>query len=217
MRLPAGTMKYWTREQRRARASKLQRLRMKDPVYAAKVKEYHRNRYKERAAEIKARVTAWCLENPERHAIHTKRYAKNNPEARLLDRHRRRARECMAVNTFTIAEWREIKASSPTCYYCKRQFSHRLKPTIEHIVSLNNGGTHTKDNIVAACKSCNSIKSDGTPDDLYHRLRMHGLAQLNKFDRLRRSTDLEIKIDCEVIGCIADENYKRAFDAGKAQ
>lgn len=216
MRLPAGTMKYWTKEQKRARASELQRLRMKDPIYAAKVKEYHKNRYKELSVEIKARVAAWCAENPERHAIHTKRYSKNNPEPRLLDRHRRRARECGAMSTFTLIEWREIKASSPICYYCKRPFSRRLKPTIEHIVSLNNGGAHTKDNIVAACKSCNSIKSAGTPDDLYRRLRAHGLAQLNKFDRLRRSVDLEIKIDCEVIDLVVNENYKRAFDAGKA-
>ena len=33
-------------------------------------------------------------------------------------------------------------------------------PSIEHVIPLSKGGTHTWDNVKLACRHCNSIKSD---------------------------------------------------------
>lgn len=46
-----------------------------------------------------------------------------------------------------------------TCYYCDNKCSEL---TIEHILPLSRGGTHTKDNITLACKSCNLKKGNKT-------------------------------------------------------
>ena len=40
------------------------------------------------------------------------------------------------------------------CAYCGS--AERL--TLDHVVALANGGSHTEDNLVVACKSCNSSK-----------------------------------------------------------
>ena len=58
---------------------------------------------------------------------------------------------------FTFEEWEEIlKESSGKCYYCHEN----KKLSIDHVVSIKNGGFDTKENIVAACISCNSSKRD---------------------------------------------------------
>lgn len=46
-----------------------------------------------------------------------------------------------------------------TCQYCGRQ-SHDL--TLDHVVPRHRGGTHTWDNLVAACKACNHRKGGKT-------------------------------------------------------
>jgi len=46
-----------------------------------------------------------------------------------------------------------------TCQYCGR-IAHDL--TLDHIVPRHRGGTHTWDNLVAACKGCNHRKGSKT-------------------------------------------------------
>ena len=65
------------------------------------------------------------------------------------------------------------KRDKGRCYICGRKtdwndhklvdgnfISGPLYPTREHVIALNNGGTHTWDNIRLACFECNSKKSD---------------------------------------------------------
>src|SRR5579862_1235022 len=54
-----------------------------------------------------------------------------------------------------------------TCQYCGRQASDL---TLDHIVPRHRGGSHTWDNLVAACKSCNHRKGGKTPDEARVRL-----------------------------------------------
>lgn len=54
-----------------------------------------------------------------------------------------------------------------TCQYCGRQ-AHDL--TLDHIVPRHRGGTHTWDNLVAACKACNHRKGGKTPEEARVRL-----------------------------------------------
>jgi 5-methylcytosine-specific restriction endonuclease McrA len=54
-----------------------------------------------------------------------------------------------------------------TCQYCGRQ-AHDL--TLDHIVPRHRGGSHTWDNLVAACKACNHRKGGKTPEEARVRL-----------------------------------------------
>jgi 5-methylcytosine-specific restriction endonuclease McrA len=44
------------------------------------------------------------------------------------------------------------------CQYC-----NRAAENIDHVVPRSRGGTHTWDNVVAACRACNSRKEDRLP------------------------------------------------------
>jgi hypothetical protein len=75
-------------------------------------------------------------------------------------RKRRRAQKLGAPrNDLTRAEWEEIKAHyGYRCVYCDRQMQ-RLEQ--DHITPLSKGGSHTKQNVVPCCRSCNSKKHAG--------------------------------------------------------
>lgn len=48
----------------------------------------------------------------------------------------------------------QILASGPQCVYCKT----RKATTVDHVVEIDRGGTHSLDNLVPACQRCNSSK-----------------------------------------------------------
>ena len=53
--------------------------------------------------------------------------------------------------------WWQQKTASGLCYYCGRKFAYK-QLTMDHLVPLARGGRSTKDNLVAACKECNTKK-----------------------------------------------------------
>lgn len=70
----------------------------------------------------------------------------------------RRARKNQVESTLTSKEWRDVVFSyGNRCVYCNKEL---LNPTQDHIIPISKGGTHTADNVVPACKSCNSSKQD---------------------------------------------------------
>lgn len=70
---------------------------------------------------------------------------------------RRRARLLNAENTLTTQEWNDIlQDCGYRCSYC----NNTGKMTQDHIVPLSKGGSHTKDNVVPACGTCNSSKGN---------------------------------------------------------
>lgn len=77
---------------------------------------------------------------------HLKEYAERQ--------HRRRA--TMQNNGVYLVTDKELKKlySSP-CYYC----GSKDRITLDHIIPIIKGGTHSIGNLIAACKSCNSQKN----------------------------------------------------------
>lgn len=72
---------------------------------------------------------------------------------------RRRATLASVIATLTADEWREIMEQHDYhCAYCGKPFSESLPVTQDHVIPLSKGGNHTKDNVVPACKPCNSSK-----------------------------------------------------------
>ena len=85
-----------------------------------------------------------------------RRWRQQNPGKAVEQFHRRRARLLNAPGAgFTDSEWQEMKRDyGYVCVYCGQK-----KPlTQDHIVALDDGGAHEAENIVPACKSCNSGK-----------------------------------------------------------
>jgi 5-methylcytosine-specific restriction endonuclease McrA len=56
---------------------------------------------------------------------------------------------------------REVfKRDHHQCQYCDS--THRL--TLDHVIPLSKGGSHSWDNVVTACEPCNQRKGDRTPE-----------------------------------------------------
>ena len=74
--------------------------------------------------------------------------------------HRKRAKAKGLVANFSPADWRRVKKDfGNRCAYCGREGDL----TQDHFVPHAKGGGYTKKNIVPACKTCNSRKSDNDP------------------------------------------------------
>ena len=90
-------------------------------------------------------------------------YKATHPEVKQAAQKRRRARKHNApINDFTAAQWREMQAAyDHRCAYCHKRCKGKL--TQDHLEPLSKGGSHTKKNIVPACRACNSRKHTGPP------------------------------------------------------
>lgn len=53
-----------------------------------------------------------------------------------------------------------------TCQYC----GNTKRLTLDHVIPRSRGGTHTWDNVVTACETCNSRKGDSLSERLRQRL-----------------------------------------------
>jgi 5-methylcytosine-specific restriction endonuclease McrA len=109
------------------------------------------------AAE-RERIKYW--RNPNKGRARVKRWKKKNPAKRSAQDVRRRTRFATVPTTLSEKQWRLIKVLYGfKCAYCGRK-----RPlTIDHIVPIARGGGHTADNVIPACRSCNSSKRDRAP------------------------------------------------------
>lgn len=111
------------------------------------ISDYHAEHYLKNAEKIKAYVSKWRSENPEKKA-----HAENH----------RRARKANNGGSHTLDELIEkFSRLGNVCYYCGKAG----KLSVDHDVPLVRGGTDDIDNILPACRSCNSKKSALTADE----------------------------------------------------
>lgn len=62
-----------------------------------------------------------------------------------------------ASGTLTPQEWADIRATqNDRCFWCKEA----KKLEIDHRIPVSRGGLTNKDNVVGACKSCNSSRGN---------------------------------------------------------
>ena len=143
---------YLAANRQRIRAQRLAYLAAnpdKTQAYLAASKERRRARaaayHVANRDTILARIRAWELAHPE--------------EVKARAARRRARKRGSSENTLTAAQWQSIKVHyNFRCVYC------HTKPrqlTMDHIVSLARGGTHTLSNIVPSCRRCNSKKGAG--------------------------------------------------------
>lgn len=104
----------------------------------------------------------WRKDNPDKaKAIWDRSWSK--PLAKALHHIRiikRRALKLNCEGSHTVEEWGARKAQYHfRCAYCHR----KAKLTEDHIVPLSKGGSNDIENIVPACKHCNSSKGIKIP------------------------------------------------------
>ena len=66
------------------------------------------------------------------------------------------------------SQWWSQKVQEGVCHYCGGKFKSE-EMTMDHIVPISRGGKSAKNNIVAACKTCNSKKKYYTPAEIILR------------------------------------------------
>ena len=142
---------------------------------AEKKKAYHEaNR-----EAICERSRQWYKDNKERALAACKQYYEANKEKmaaakqRYYQNHKEEQRECNRRRKQRIAAGDTIRRSQYSslfdkqqglCAYCGKKmktdgdYLHRDFCTVEHIIPISRNGQHTIDNIVFACRKCNTSK-----------------------------------------------------------
>lgn len=92
-----------------------------------------------------------------------KKWAQDNPLEYRTWMNNRYAREKAAVGQFTYIDYFfAYEDQEGRCAYCGQRLFLNIKNDIhvDHVIPLAKGGTNWPENIVLACKNCNSSKSD---------------------------------------------------------
>lgn len=110
----------------------------------------------------KKALASWRKDNKEHIKSYDKKKRILNKDAIKIQKEKRIALEKNApIIDLTVAQWNFIKKMYGfRCAYCGKKPKELTK---DHIVPLIKGGSHTMDNIVPACRSCNSRKQTGPP------------------------------------------------------
>lgn len=125
-------------------------------THAAKYRETHR-------AEKRAAWKKYYDANKAKRTVSQNDYRKRKRHVYLNQKHRRRSRELEAFVEDCTDTIQKLMASTQ-CHWCHKDFAGN-KVTIDHVIPLSRGGKHRRDNLVAACQSCNSSKSDKLPNE----------------------------------------------------
>lgn len=113
----------------------------------------------------------WAKDNREHLADLARKRYRNNPVIREQSHNRSKAAKFLRKTRMkniaadlTASQWRAIQAAyKHRCAYC-----HKRKPlTQDHVVPVSKGGAHTANNIIPACRSCNSSKGARMPQVIY--------------------------------------------------
>lgn len=84
-------------------------------------------------------------------------WCKNNRDKCNINDHKYRAEKRNLSCTLTIEQWQSVKLYfNNSCAYC----GEKLPLAQEHFISVNKHGEYTINNIIPACKFCNSSKKD---------------------------------------------------------
>jgi 5-methylcytosine-specific restriction endonuclease McrA len=172
---------------RKALRDKEYYLNHRDKILVQRHQRYWNNPEKARAAtrvyyqdhkqEFNDYRRQWRKQNPDKMKAQSQRARLRNPELwklkleklnawavehgyQLVYLARRRARLRGLPSTLTPEQWEAIKA----IYHYRCAYCGKKKPlTQDHIIAATHGGGYTLDNIVPACRSCNSRKSSNLP------------------------------------------------------
>jgi 5-methylcytosine-specific restriction endonuclease McrA len=118
--------------------------------------------YQKHSAQYKQRAQLWTQGNPEKHRTSARKSRAKNPDLYRkiwrLKMHRRNAIMRNVPGTgISRQQWDAIvESQNGRCWWCGEE-----KPLhMDHVIPVTKGGHHSPENIVGACKPCNSRKKD---------------------------------------------------------
>ena len=112
----------------------------------------------------------------ERLVEHNRNWEINHREERHNIQQRRRSKKRQLVSTLTIKQWDMIKKYfNNQCAYCGEE----LPLEQEHFLALTKCGEYTINNIICACKSCNSSKGNKDFFEWYPKYRYYSKKREN--------------------------------------
>jgi 5-methylcytosine-specific restriction endonuclease McrA len=126
-----------------------------------KHREYNHKYVEDNKEKIKEYARSHYIKNRERLIENSKQYQKNNAdklrtEKRIRD-HKRSAKEKLLDYNYSAVDWANCKNRFDNkCAYCGKESNLSQ----DHFIPLSKGGEYTINNIVPACGSCNSSKSN---------------------------------------------------------
>jgi len=129
--------------------------------HIAEQRKQWREDHKEQIAELNKKYRE---AHRDQIAERNKQWRDNNPDKiKLLNQRRRSMKACLPA-ALTNEEWNAAKEYfNNCCAYCGKE----KQLTQDHFYPLNKGGEYSKENIVPACKNCNSSKRDKLFKDFY--------------------------------------------------
>lgn len=99
----------------------------------------------------------WRKNNHSQHLENTRKWSSNNQLRRRENELKRRAiKNKNGVYKISIKELRKLR--NQNCLYCEQI----AEITIDHIIPIARGGSHSIGNLAPACQSCNSSKGSKT-------------------------------------------------------
>lgn len=150
----------------------------KDEIKSQRAEHYKKNR-----DAILAKVKYFYIQNKEKLISYQKEYnIKNKDKIRKREleynrtnsqrvshiANRRRTRKVNNGGSHTLDELvQKFSSLGNVCFYC----GIGGKLTIDHDIPLSRGGTNNIDNILPACKSCNSRKRTLTAHEFIHKIK----------------------------------------------
>lgn len=119
-----------------------------------KMREYHRQ---------------YRLNNPDKTKAAMAKWAKTHPNQPRASAAKRRVQK-LANGVFEISPKEISKIYASNCFYC----GNFGKMTMDHVIPVSRGGTHSIGNLVPACQSCNFSKHNYTVMEWKLRLKRRG-------------------------------------------
>lgn len=123
------------------------------------VREYNKKYHIANREKAIAKVKAWNIENKEKVRARRKEYLKRIDVKERRNQHKqlRRAKKRSLPHDFTSEQWRVCQSYfSNKCAYC----GNKRKLEQDHFIPLSKNGEYNINNILPACKNCNSGKRD---------------------------------------------------------
>jgi len=118
-----------------------------------------RDYYAKNKEHIKQKRREWCEANKDKIKGYRRKFkqSEKGKYAAIIKTQKRRAMEKKVQSDYCLELWNLTKdAFNNTCAYCGKE--DKLEQ--EHFIALSKGGEYTKNNIIPACKICNSSKRD---------------------------------------------------------
>jgi 5-methylcytosine-specific restriction endonuclease McrA len=134
--------------------------------------QYFRDWYAANGDRVRERARAAAIANPERNRERVNAWHSANPERHQQQaresKHRRRAIE-KGTSTGAIDERRIWEEQAGICALCDQPIDRELKhpdpfsKSLDHIIPLAKGGSHTQDNVQWTHLRCNLSKGASVP------------------------------------------------------